>query len=280
MNGSRGSAVFGTADLLSTSIGKVIFPVWTPDGSSLLVAVRGNGLRQEIQGVRLLPARRNLIVEGANCCGRARYRATGVRCYTSRAPVGATTYLVVELGTNRTPRPVLATPANETHPALSADGKWLLYGSDDYLYVRPFSGPGRETRITRTQATAAMWAADGRSVLFLDNSGEPPESCVCRSTRVVIGWSSEIPRGSRAADSVGQPPWAGSMSHQTAGGCWSRFVPSHRRRATRGPRRCSSSCTPIYRVACDARLRVSVRGGGLGRGVSHVERSLRCSASC
>jgi len=44
------------------------------------------------------------------------------------------------------------------------------------------------------------------------------------------------------------------MSHQTAGGCWSLLVPSHRRRATRGPRRCSSSCTPIYRVARDTSI--------------------------
>ncbi len=173
MNNSDGSAVFGTADLLSTSIGNVIFPVWTPDGSSLLVAVRGNGLRQEIHRVQLSGGAPEPIVTGANLLWPSHVSRDGRwLLYIETHPVSGNDIWVVEVGPNRTPRPVLATPANETHPALSPDGKWLLYVSDDYLYVRPFPGPVRETRITRSQATVPMWAPDGRSVLFLDRSGE------------------------------------------------------------------------------------------------------------
>jgi Tol biopolymer transport system component len=87
---------------------------------------------------------------------------------------------------------VLGTPANERHPSLSPDGKWLLYISDEYLYVRPFPGPGREARITRTPATAPIWAPDGRSVLYIDQSAGPPARIMrlpveTADDRVIVG---------------------------------------------------------------------------------------------
>ena len=172
MNESGGSAVIGATDLLPTSIGNVIFPVWTPDGSSLLVAVRGNGLRQEIHRVRLAGDTPEPIVTGAHPLWPSHVSHDGRwLLYVETHPVSGNDIWMVELGAQRTPAPVQATPANETHPTLSPDGRWLLYVSDDYLYVRPFPGPGREARIWRTKATSPMWAPDGRSVLFMDHSG-------------------------------------------------------------------------------------------------------------
>jgi Tol biopolymer transport system component len=168
--------------------------VWTADGSSLIVAVRGNGTRQEIHRVGLSGGDSEPIVTGANLLWPSSVSRDGRwLAYVETHPVSGNDIWVVELEPNRTPTRVLATPADESHPAFSPDGKWLLYVSDEYLYVRPFPGPGREARITRTRATAPIWASDGRSVWFVDTSGAIGEQQIMRlpvdtsGARVVVG---------------------------------------------------------------------------------------------
>jgi len=64
---------------------------------------------------------------------------------------------------------VANTPASETHPAFSPDGKWIVYSISDgasyALYVRAFPGPGRAEKIAGF-GLAPIWADDGRSLFF------------------------------------------------------------------------------------------------------------------
>jgi serine/threonine-protein kinase len=166
------SVVVGTTDLLPTSVGSAIFPVWAPDGASLFAAVRRNAVHREIHRIRLADDTRELIVAGAHLLWPSHVSRDGRwLAYVETHPVTGNDIWMVELGAQRTPVAVLATPANETHPMFSPDGRWLLYLSDSYLYVRPFPGPGREARIWRTpQVNSPVWAPDGRSVFFFDYS--------------------------------------------------------------------------------------------------------------
>jgi serine/threonine-protein kinase len=201
MAGPGESAIIGVGDLLPTSIGNVIFPVWTPEGSSLIVASRGNAMRQEIHRLRLSGGEPERMVTGANLLWPSQVSRDGRwLAYVETHPVSGNDIWMLELGPNRTPTPVLATPANETHPALSPDSEWLLYVSDGYLYVRPFPGPGREARITRTQVTAPMWAPDGRSVLFIDHTDGTATQIVrlpvdTSGDRVVVGTPTVLASG-------------------------------------------------------------------------------------
>ncbi len=200
MSGHNGTVVIGATDLLPTSVGNVSFPAWTPDGSSLLVAVRRDDLRQEIQRVRLAGGTPEPIVTGAHLLWPSHVSRDGRwLVYVETHPGTGNDIWMVELGPQRTPVPVLATPANETHPMFSPDGRWLLYVSDDYLYVRPFPGPGREARIWRTQVSSPMWAPDGRSVLFMDRSGGATRimrlPVDTSGDRVAVGNSSQVASG-------------------------------------------------------------------------------------
>jgi Tol biopolymer transport system component len=62
------------------------------------------------------------------------------------------------------------TEANESHPALSSDGKWLAYLSDlsgnTEVYVQPFPGSGPRVQISNGGARAAAWTADGRELFY------------------------------------------------------------------------------------------------------------------
>ncbi|HKF58523.1 MAG TPA: hypothetical protein VKJ45_23990, partial [Blastocatellia bacterium] len=71
---------------------------------------------------------------------------------------------------DRKPQPFLQTPANESGPIFSPDGRWLAYLSDETgrqeIYVRPFPGPGGKMQISTEGGTEPMWARNGRELFY------------------------------------------------------------------------------------------------------------------
>ena len=74
-----------------------------------------------------------------------------------------------------TPVPLVASGFTELHPALSPDGLWLAYTSNesctDEVYVRPFptTGGGR-SQVSNGGGSQPRWSLDGRELYFLDAS--------------------------------------------------------------------------------------------------------------
>ena len=73
------------------------------------------------------------------------------------------------------PELFLRTPSNETLPAVSPDGRWIAYKSDESgtfeVYVRPFPGPGGKWQISNAGGQLPIWSRNGRELFFenLDN---------------------------------------------------------------------------------------------------------------
>lgn len=72
-------------------------------------------------------------------------------------------------------RPFLRTPFNETSPAISPDGRWLAYASNETgrfeVYVQPFPAGGRRLQVTTGGGALPQWAQDGHEILFVSDSG-------------------------------------------------------------------------------------------------------------
>jgi serine/threonine protein kinase len=70
---------------------------------------------------------------------------------------------------------VLQTEFFESAAALSPDGRWIAYFSDESgrqeVYVRPFPGPGAKSRISREGGMFARWRGDGREIFFSTSDG-------------------------------------------------------------------------------------------------------------
>jgi Tol biopolymer transport system component len=87
---------------------------------------------------------------------------------------------LLDLGRGRpTARPFLQTRFQERSPALSSDGKWLAYDSNETgtneVYVRPVSGEGK-WQISNDGGARPRWTRDGHTIVYrrLRRSDETP----------------------------------------------------------------------------------------------------------
>ena len=74
----------------------------------------------------------------------------------------------VGTGAERTRQSVVATPAQEETGAVSPDGKWMAYGSDEggqwQVYVRPFLAPGGRWLVSTGGAGNPLWTSNSEVV--------------------------------------------------------------------------------------------------------------------
>jgi dipeptidyl aminopeptidase/acylaminoacyl peptidase len=70
----------------------------------------------------------------------------------------------------------LETPALETHPRFSPDGRWLAYTSNQSgkmeVYITPFPGPGDWQRVSAAGGGWPLWNRNGREIFFIDPDGK------------------------------------------------------------------------------------------------------------
>jgi dipeptidyl aminopeptidase/acylaminoacyl peptidase len=74
--------------------------------------------------------------------------------------------------------PLAASRFTETHPAVSPDGRWLAYVSDqsgdEEVYVRPLGRDGDLVQVSRGGGGEPLWSPDGRELFYRGEvDGEP-----------------------------------------------------------------------------------------------------------
>jgi Tol biopolymer transport system component len=93
-----------------------------------------------------------------------------VLAYTRRDP--DTSYDIMTIGTDGkgTPKPLVATPAQEGGARFSPDGRHVAYVSDENgrfeVFVMEYPGPGGKWLVSRNGGKDPIWSADGRRLYF------------------------------------------------------------------------------------------------------------------
>jgi len=70
------------------------------------------------------------------------------------------------------PTPYVANEFNERAPALSPNGQWLVYTSDesgqDEIYLREFPDPRGRWQVSTDHGIDAVWSSSGRAIFYID----------------------------------------------------------------------------------------------------------------
>ncbi|HEX9692633.1 MAG TPA: hypothetical protein VGA22_11085, partial [Gemmatimonadales bacterium] len=92
---------------------------------------------------------------------------------TDNGAAGAGDLVGVRTSGDTTPVPLVASPFSELHPAISPDGRWLAYTSDESgileIYARPFpnTNDGR-WQVSNGGGAEPVWSANGREIFYVN----------------------------------------------------------------------------------------------------------------
>jgi Tol biopolymer transport system component len=172
--GNRGLWVYdlarGTLSRLTESPA-VPRSIWTPDGKHLTFLSAPGGT----MNLYWMPADGSGAVERLTTSENVQFPGSWspdgqLLAFSEADPTNGWDIWILGLQGDRKPRPFLQTPANESQPMFSPDGRWLAYVSDESglreVYVRPFPGPGGKMQISIEGGTEPMWARNGRELYY------------------------------------------------------------------------------------------------------------------
>ena len=143
-------------------------PIWTPDGQRVVFRSGPDLAWMAANGTRTVER----LTTGLNAPRPYAWSSDGKGLIFDQAG-GKSDLVMLRLDGERKLEPVIANEHDTTRPAVSPDGRWIAYRSNESLpgqiYVQPFPkvSDGR-WQVSTAGGTAPVWSRDGRE-LFYDN---------------------------------------------------------------------------------------------------------------
>jgi serine/threonine-protein kinase len=169
----------GTWTRLTTQGGFAVAPLWYPGDPSRIVFTT---VRPGQPGLDLLsmPADGTAPPELVYASGYPKYATSsaptaGLIAFVEIRPDTKADVWLLDVRGKPIARPVLRTPFWEGGPALSPDGRWLAYTSNEsgrsQVYVRPVSGEPGKWMISTDGGGKPRWSRDGRRIVYWTRTG-------------------------------------------------------------------------------------------------------------
>ncbi len=162
----------GTLRRMSFAPGEDEVPAWSPDGKRLAYA--SNSRRQlswlPVDGStgeeRLAPVDSHVHIGSWSYDGK-------LLVFESFGKTTNREIWILPMEGERKPYPYLSSNFDIRAPALSPDGHWLAYQSNESgrpeVYVQKFPGPGEKIQISIDGGASPVWARNGRELFYRNN---------------------------------------------------------------------------------------------------------------
>ena len=194
--GDQGGAAIWVYDLGQQTLTRLSFgnvgirPAWTPDGRRVSYSTRA--------GIEWVAADGSAPAEslpGAPTGGFGDGWAPDGRTFLYHLSGNQSSDLFVLRTDSATSHPFLETSAIERAPAVSPDGHWLAYTSDESsrneIYVRSFPTPSGKWQVSLDGGNEARWSRDGRE-LFYRNGDRMMAAAVHTQPTFSVGERTEL----------------------------------------------------------------------------------------
>ena len=143
------------------------YPVWTADGEEIVYSGSGSFLRKVSDNSE--PA----VPIDSDQVGAAYFLSDGEDRLVFQSPGNLQDISMISLEGDSEPEPLLEGAFRERNAALSPDGKWMAYQSDESgqyeIYVRPFPEvEGSRSPISNAGGFSPVWSADGEELFYIE----------------------------------------------------------------------------------------------------------------
>jgi DNA-binding SARP family transcriptional activator/Tol biopolymer transport system component len=156
-----------------------VAPVWSPEGRRVAFATKPGG-RHVGRAVRWIPADGSDSAETLLPFGYGQFPTDftpdgQALLLQIRHPATGWDIWILPLHGERKPQPHLRGSSDEHSAAVSPDGRWVAYASDESgqveVYVRAFPAPGTPVQISSGGGREPRWASSGRELFYRSRQG-------------------------------------------------------------------------------------------------------------
>jgi len=173
----QGSRDVWLLDLQQRSLSRLTFdntghdPVWTPDGRRVAyLHSEGGSIGIFMRNADGSGTAESLLVAPTNLTAGSFARDSRSLVVVATGKNGDFDLDTMSLGSDRKLGALIATPYNEAWPAVSPDGRWLAYQSDESgqgeIYVRDLRGSGGKFIVSQNGGAEPVWSRDGRELFY------------------------------------------------------------------------------------------------------------------
>jgi eukaryotic-like serine/threonine-protein kinase len=151
------------------------FPIWSPDGRTILFTTATGILRRESSGSGNDETVADLPCNLEDWSRDGRWLLYRTQSPQTQADLWALPITPDGHATGK-PQPYLQTPLNQSFARFSPDAKWVAYSSDESgryeVYAQTFPQPGQRVQLSTAGGSSPVWNQNGTELFYASADGE------------------------------------------------------------------------------------------------------------